>query len=392
MTETAKTAVIALVKSAITGKACELPSNVDLKQLYKFAYRQNIVPLLYYGMVNSNCGVDTEVGEKFFLTTCQYISIAEQQDGFISTLLEEFEREKIKYMPLKGTTLRALYPKPEMRAMGDSDILIDLSQYDVIKTIMERLGYTEGVESDHELVWSRDCVCIELHKRLIPSYNKDYYAYFGNGWDRAKPQNNSSRHALSDEDNLVYLFTHFAKHYRDAGIGIKHLIDIKLYLEKYELDFDYLKEQFEKLKLWEFFNNVRNTIEVWFYDRKDDEVTRAITDKILLGGAFGTKEAQLSSAALKEKKQGQNMVRTARVITAIFPPYKNMSLLFPVLKKAPVFLPIFWMWRIIYTTFNKKGVLARHYNVIKELTPERITQYENELNLVGLDYRFEEDD
>jgi hypothetical protein len=50
------------------------------------------------------------------------------------------------------------------------------------------------------------------------------------------------------------------------------------------------------------------------------------------------------------------------------------------------------VWRVIYTAFNKKGIITKRYNAIKDMTPERIIQYENELNLVGLDYRFEEDD
>jgi hypothetical protein len=188
------------------------------------------------------------------------------------------------------------------------------------------------------------------------------------------------------------LFTHFAKHYRDSGIGIKHLIDIKLYLEQNELDYEYLQQQLEKLKLWEFFNNVKKTIAVWFDGLESDEITCAITDKILLGGAFGTKEAYNTSAALKQRKQGQKNVRTSRFLISVFPPYKNMCLLFPSLKKVPLLLPFYWVWRVIYTAFNKKGTLAKHYNAIKALSPENLEQYERELNAVGLYYCFEEDD
>jgi len=51
---------------------------------------------------------------------------------------------------------------------------------------MADLGYEELYESDHELVWNHDLMRIELHKRLIPSYNKDYYQYYGDGWQLAK--------------------------------------------------------------------------------------------------------------------------------------------------------------------------------------------------------------
>ena len=62
-----------------------------------------------------------------------------------------------------------MYPYPEMRAMSDLDIFIKTEEYDKIKVIMTEMGYTEGSESDHELHWHNDRLCIEFHKRLIPS-------------------------------------------------------------------------------------------------------------------------------------------------------------------------------------------------------------------------------
>ena len=127
-------------------------------------------------------------------------------------------------MLLKGTLLKEMYPKKELRAMGDADILIKTEQYDKIKPIMQGLGFEERTESDHELIWRKPQLLLELHKKLIPSYNKDYYAYFGDGWQLGKPNSNfPHRFEMSDEDQMIYLFTHFAKHYRDAGIGIRPL-------------------------------------------------------------------------------------------------------------------------------------------------------------------------
>ena len=395
MTESSQKKIISLVKSALMGKSVEIPGDVDLTKLYKFAVHQNIVPIIYYGL--TNCGYDGQSAgiEQFFISTCQYIVTAEQQDDCIKTLLKEFDDNSIEYLPLKGTLLRGLYPKPEMRAMGDADILIKTEQYDKIKSIMLRLGYTEGVESDHELVWHKASVVIELHKRLIPSYNNDYYKYFGDGWNNAKQCDNSTRYEMSVEDNLIYLFTHFAKHYRAGGIGVKHLVDIKLFLDKKtEIDFGYLKKQLKKLKLWEFFQNVRRTIDVWFSNCQEDDVTKLITSVILGGGAFGSSKAYGISMALKDKKQGASKSRFKRFMIMIFPSYQHMSEKFPVLVKVPVLLPFLWIWRLCYIVFKKgkRDGIAKYYGSIIELKNDNIDQYEKELNAVGLDFRFEEDD
>ena len=106
---------------------------------------------------------------------------------------------------------------------------------------MQKLGYAEKVESNHEYIWHKAGSYIELHKRLIPTYNKDYYSYFGDGWRLAKLKD-GTRFSMTDEDQMVYLFTHYAKHYRDAGIGIRHIVDLWVYRNnKPNLNEEYIK-------------------------------------------------------------------------------------------------------------------------------------------------------
>ena len=39
------------------------------------------------------------------------------------------EENGIDYLPLKGYNLKKLYPKPELRTMGDADVLIRLADF-----------------------------------------------------------------------------------------------------------------------------------------------------------------------------------------------------------------------------------------------------------------------
>ena len=63
-----------------------------------------------------------------------------------------FEKNGIAHMPLKGILMKQLYPRPDMRIMGDADILIRVEQYEKIKPLLEELGFAEKLESDHELI------------------------------------------------------------------------------------------------------------------------------------------------------------------------------------------------------------------------------------------------
>ena len=113
--------------------------------------------------------------------------VAAKQENVTKELCDLFEANGIDYLPLKGCILRSLYPSPELRSMGDIDILIKIEQYKQIRSLLTVHGFRKGYESDHEYAWDKNDVHIELHKRLIPSYNKDYYAYYGDGWQLAKP-------------------------------------------------------------------------------------------------------------------------------------------------------------------------------------------------------------
>ena len=225
--------VITLVKSALTGEKYELSGEFDLSRLYKVAKRHAIVPMVYYGAVN--CGVDSSSAEmqQMFMETCTHIAYNQKQMWEIENIFKNFDSEKIAYLPLKGTILKSFYPKGEMRIMSDADILIKTEEHKKIVPIMEQLGFSLKLESDHEFVWNKGNVHIELHKRLIPSYTKDYFAYYGDGWRLAKLGEDNKYH-MSNEDQMVYIFTHFAKHYRDAGVGIKHIVDLWVYKNHFD--------------------------------------------------------------------------------------------------------------------------------------------------------------
>jgi len=235
--------VILILKSALTGEKYTLPDDFDIEGVYKTALKHSVVSMMYYGMINCGVNDSSPQMQQLFMKTCQNIVTCEKQMYELKRLFEAFDNEKIEYMPVKGVLIKNMFPKPEMRSMGDADILIKIEQYDKIKAVMEKLDFKEVLESDHELNWvKRGSLFVELHKRLIPSYNKDYFAYYGDGWRLAKLCD-GTRYSMTDEDQMIYLFTHFAKHYRTAGIGIRHFVDIWVYRKnKPELDEEYIME------------------------------------------------------------------------------------------------------------------------------------------------------
>ncbi len=382
--------LILLTRSALTGRAERLPAAFDLEAAVTLTIQHQITPLIYYGAVN--CGITSNADgmDKLLSLTAQLISISESQMLELSRLTRAFEEEGVDYLLLKGCVMKQLYPQPEMRVMSDVDILIRPSQYERIKPIMRQLGFTEGIESNHELPWSKRNIHVELHKRLIPSYNEDYYAYFGDGWMRAKPTGEGShRYRFSDEDELIYLFCHFAKHYRDGGIGIKHLTDLWVYCEKKpQLDKAYLHAELDKLGLAAFFENVMMTCAVWFDAAASTEMTDFLSNVIINSGAYGKGETKRVSWAVRisgEDSSGKK-AHLRWKLEVIFLPYWKMCLKYPILKKLPVLLPFFWVVRWGETLLLRPKNIRKQMDYAKEMKPEDIEQYRRSLDYVGLRY------
>ncbi|MCQ2440697.1 MAG: nucleotidyltransferase family protein [Clostridia bacterium] len=382
-----------IIKSAFSEEKYNLRDDFDLKEAVKIADRHNIAPLFYYGIIHADISPDNECVQNLFMTTCKFMASCERQMYEINNVFTAFDNVGIEYMPLKGVVLKKLYPRPEMRAMGDCDVLIKIDQYDKIKNILKEFGFEEGRESNHELVWNKKGLYLELHKRLIPSNNKDYYNYFGDGWRLAK-SDYGTRYRMKSEDELIFLFTHFAKHYREAGIGIKHLIDLWLFQKIHiDLDMQYIYTELEKLKLKEFFKNINSTIDVWFNGKEDNDITDFITENIFNSGAFGLSDARIYSSALKRSNKS-HIVKIKIFIDLLFPSYDGMSEKYSFLKKYPYLMYIMWVVRWFDLLIFNRSRIKRTINHTKEefgmMTDENIQNYQKSLNFVGLDFDFKD--
>lgn len=384
--------IITLINNALKGEKNPLPEDFDCSRLHDFSVSQKIIPLIYYGAKNDSRFLSCDAANKLKYATFYSAAISDLQMKEAELIFAEFDKHDLDYMGLKGVGMKKLYPSSDMRMMGDIDILVRDEQQDNIDEVMQSLGYSFQLESDHERIWNKGKVHLELHKRIVPSYNRDFYAYFGNGWKLAKKKDDRScEYIMSTEDEFVFLFTHFAKHYRDAGIGIRHATDIYVFMESHkDMDMEYVKRAFEKLGIYRFFVNVRNMLNVWFNGADCDEISGFLTNKFFVSGAYGTqKNSIMSQALIHSKGSDVDDVRRKKLGMLIFPPYKNMCYDYPWLNGKPLLLPIAWVVRIFKVLLFKRSRIKTHSKNIKSINKANVDAYQAELNYVGLDFNFE---
>lgn len=385
--------MLSVIKGSFSDDTVTLDENFPWDKAVSFVMMQCLDVMFWLGIEKSNVNIPPEYMAVLQKRAMIMMAHRIRQENETNIIFELLEKKNIEFLPLKGAVMQYVYPETVMRYMGDIDVLIKEEQYKSVEELMQNAGYEFVCESNHEYIWNKKNVLrIEFHKQLIPSYNKDYFAYYGDGWQLAKRSENS-RYKMSDEDFFIYVFTHLAKHYRDKGIGLKHFIDIWVYLHnKPKLDKKYIENELIKLQLFEFYKNVCYTLEVWFDDAKPNKISDLITDWTFSGGAYGNREKSILSTAVKEtiEKNGENVNRYKRMFRTVFIPYKQMCKRYTFLKKTPMLLPVMWIVRIMTAVLFKRNNIKERNAEINMLTDDNVNDYHTALNMVGLDFNFKE--
>lgn len=386
---TTKKGLLLLMKSAITGESETLPEGFSLAEALPLIRAHQLLPLCYTGAFR--CGIPSQepVMQRMFQHFCGMMLRSERQMQAVERVCTAFESRQIDYMPLKGCLMKDRYPSRELRTMGDADILIRMEQYDRIRPLMRELGFEEIQTSDHELIWRSKVLLLELHKRLIPSYNRDYYAYFGEGWQLATTHQ-GYRYGMGQEDEYIYLFTHFAKHYRDGGIGCRHVLDLWVMTNwMKDPDWMYIRRELKKLSLERFHDNMLRVLENWFGDGPEDDVTELISQFIFSSGNWGGLENHVLAMELRnQERKRSGSTKCAAILRMIFPSADGMKYSYPVLEKRPWLLPVMWVYRWVSTLLFHRDKIGKQKKRLDLLNEGAISAYQRSLELVGLTFRF----
>ena len=380
------TYMLSLIGAVVSGETLPVPPlDINWNKVYAISKFHNIANIVAYAVSIEDYPMEDEIKQKFLKNMFDAVFIDENQKKEFNALFEAFEENDIEYMPLKGLNLKKYYASSDLRNMSDGDILIHENDRDRISAVMERLGYRFEKESNHELIYVKEpFVNVELHKLLIPSYNDDLYAYYGDGWKLADRVGETSRYTLNSEDEFIYILAHFAKHYRDGGAGIKYILDIWLYLKKNNVNMDYVKKELKKLGLLSFGENIIRLTKVWFEKSSCDELMAEMTKYIIDSGMYGNAKNKALVTQMRENsvKDIEKVSKNTK-LRLIFPKMEHMQRNYPILKRCPYFIPFCWIWRIVRVLIGKTD-----RNTLKNfeyITSENLSLLDLHMKKVGLD-------
>lgn len=378
--------VLTLLKSAITGEKFDLPENFDFEAACSSVRRHHLSTLLYEGAVNCGIPQGDSTMQRLFQQYCQSLLISEAQVRELQRIYETFDQNGIDYLPLKGSIMKHLYPRHELRMMGDADILIRVEQYDRIIPLMQEMGFEAVKESSHELAWNKKTLYVELHKRLMPEREREWDVKLLNAWSAAI-RTNGHCHKLPDEDTFIFLFLHFAKHYTAGGIGCRHMLDLWVFQRTHTgLDQAYIQSRLAEVDMLAFYLNTMDLLHVWFDDGIPNQVTDVMHAYIISSGSFGDEELGIVGRQMRRAQAGYGGCKSkiGFLLARLFPPVKNLRYEYPVLKKWPWLLPVVWIVRLFQKLTRKKSVVKKNIRNMSFMNSDNMDKYTQIMKISGI--------
>lgn len=271
------------------------------------------------------------------------------QMGCVHRLQELFEQAEIPFQVLKGAVMKQLYPKPEYREMGDIDLIVFEDSIHKADEILRAEGFAKIEEVKHHAVYKKaPFVILEVHWDLIDkSVDSNQYTYFKQENRSTLKPGKQYEYEFDREQFYVYMIAHMAKHFYETGCGIRNLVDIYVYREKYKevLDFDVIDRELDKCGLKQFEAQVSRLAYVWLTGENADEIQEFLFVYMVDCGIYGKTENGIWSQLAETGTDMGQFIKHPK-LWHIFPNSDYMKKKYKWLERYPYLLPFAWLMRM----------------------------------------------
>ena len=370
---------IYLMRCTLNGESAKDFSGGDFGELFHIAQDHNMTNMLYYAL-QDNCRVPDGISQELqkyhdlMVYKCAYQKAAEQE------MERLFNENEIRYMLLKGCTVRDLYPSEDMREMADIDILVSKQDLEKIRKFMIASGYEfKGDRDHHDVYIKNEFVSVEVHY-TVPGCLNEYFASLS--WSGAI--RHGFKYSLDVSENYIYLINHLHEHFIVGGIGVRSLLDIFLYEKEYvtDINWEYINLIFEEYGILDFVKNLRALNDAWFGQGRSDEMLDEMGEYVFKSGSYGrVTHAIMSSADGTESDVGVTLKALKK---AIFLPVREMHNRMRILDKFPFLLPFGYLARLVSILFKQFRRLSGWTKSLRAVNAESVKKHKEMLERFGI--------
>lgn len=354
-----------LIKNSIKGTPFSEPRDFNPSVLSSYAHKHHISVMCFLPLINA----DKEKYMGLMPTVLTKIVLSESQLHELERIQNALEEAGIDNQALKGSILKLDYPRPELREMSDIDMVV--REKDLAKTgeILKGLGYTfTGTEEHHDIYKNQNNVFIEVHRSLYGEHmDQRQYEYFTSFERSVLVPGKQYTYMFNHEDFYVYMIAHAARHFYARGCGVRNLVDIYVFMNKYEKTIDraYVDRELKKCGLLDFERVMRELAYAWLDEKDLTRVQDTLLNYLLDSGIYGCEEngiwnKYMRAGALSGKESDKAIRRIY-----YFPPVELVKNDYPWVEKHKWLLPVVWIIRMFRAAFRPKS--RRRLNYISSL-------------------------
>lgn len=377
--------LIQLLSSAIYSKHPDaVPEQTDWDALYEEAKAHQVHTLIYPLLeeLPKELRPDTAFTEAYKCEVLREAALQILHLEQMEKVFAAFMEASIPIIALKGLIIREYYPHPELRTMGDADVLVHSADLQEAHKVLTSLGYRKGKASERHIPYLHtDYPEIELHEILTINESSENKKHFSDTvWSRAHYDyiGEVPVLVLSVEDQILHLLFHTIHHVMLSGIGIRQICDLTLFLNAHLNDFaweDILAEMREYG--WEKFTTTifqvchqlfKLPVPAFILKENSTDSTmyqQLLIEDILNSGVYGkrTKEREasrhillymknstpaMSSGITPNKSAGHNIDKLVHLLRFFFPSPDKLHYQYRYVRKYPLLLPFAWLHRAVY--------------------------------------------
>ena len=381
MTDTQKI-FINMLHAYIHDRPMTLIEGSDFEGLFKLADMHSVIGI-YAAMNRKNkFPMSQEMAKKLDSYMLATVSQSVMWDTLYKEVSEKLANKGIINIVVKGPVIKKFYPDPDLRTMGDIDLVVHKNDIPLACKTMLEIGFRECTNTVDEFKFVRNNMTVEIHEDLT---SED----FGTGVDYKKEmqyifsctkKTDSYVRELTDDCHLVYQILHIAHHLFSAGCGIRQILDVALTIKHCDIDIKSVLEKFDVFRLTELAHMIFYLCDKWFEVNVEDyeidqELYNYVADHILSGGVFGF-------AAGREKNQSvRDSMRHSRIKFFLVNAFPNINIMRSYViwfrNKPSILLPIAWVYRWI-TSYKDHSDRINYY-IKKSITGDKQIKKEYEM-------------
>ena len=368
--------MIQILRDYVHLEATDLPDvNINWKCFYDYVKEQDLRGIAYYqcrDILGFNPFVKRLLSDGFLSDA--YLSV--NTDYEMHRIEVRLTENQIEYLPFKGSIIRNYYPHPELRTMGDRDILIHAYDCKKADQIMRNLGYDRMIDNHAVWTYTRPHLMFEIHNRMFYedlTTRTDYKEYFDAVWDTAERSSDGYCYYPDPKMHFIYMMVHTAKHIINKGIGFRAFLDMTFFsinalpVGLHKAEWQWIEEELRRIELYEFTARCFSLCEKWFDVKMpfacaelSEEFYEYVQSKIFRDGLFGLEnEDNSASNTAKQVYKSDAYFKTAVRLTIhkLFPPYHDLQLVpwYSWIDGKPWLLPAAWIYRWFYCIIHKFG-------------------------------------